>query len=64
MKRVSISTNQILFDSNFDLNKDMATLLPELSKKYRVYLITQLPVHSTPELSKAQKLLEDLINKE
>jgi hypothetical protein len=53
-----------LFDSNFDLNKDMARLLPELSKKYRVYLITQLPVNSTPELSKAKKLLEVLINKD
>jgi len=42
----------------------MARLLPELSKKYRVYLITQLPVNSTPELSKAKKLLEVLINKD
>ena len=42
LKRVSISTNQILLNDNFELKKEMAELIPILSTKYRIFLITQV----------------------
>jgi hypothetical protein len=42
----------------------MADLLPALSQKYRIFLITQLPSDSCPEYAKAKLLIEGLINKE
>ena len=40
LRRVSLSTNQILFTETFELNEQMAALLPSLSTKYRLFLIT------------------------
>ena len=60
LKRVSISTNNVLFDSNFDLIPSMAKLLPILSSKYRVFLITQIQSEDAPEYKKAKLLLESL----
>jgi hypothetical protein len=57
LKRVSISTNSILFTKQFDFNKSMADLLPALSKKYRIFLITQVDSEGGADHLKAQKLL-------
>ena len=54
LKRVSISTNSILFTTNFELKKSMADLLPALSKKYRIFLITQVPGEGGEEHTKAK----------
>lgn len=54
LKRVSISTNSILFTKNFELKKSMADLLPALSKKYRIFLITQVPGEGGEEHTKAK----------
>ena len=54
LKRVSISTNSILFTKNFELKKSMADLLPALSKKYRIFLITQVPSEGGEEHTKAK----------
>ena len=54
LKRVSISTNSILFTTNFELKKSMADLLPALSKKYRIFLITQVPSEGSEEHKKAK----------
>jgi hypothetical protein len=48
LKRVSISTNNILFTKQFEFNKSMADLLPTLSKKYRIFLITQVDNEGGP----------------
>ena len=54
LKRVSISTNSILFTTNFELKKSMADLLPALSKKYRIFLITQASGEGGEEHTKAK----------
>ena len=54
LKRVSISTNSILFTKNFELKKSMADLLPALSKKYRIFLITQVSGEGGEEHTKAK----------
>jgi len=61
---VSISTNHILFDSKFEQIKAMSDLLPPLSHKYRIFLITQIPSADCPEHAKAKQLIEELINRE
>jgi 5'(3')-deoxyribonucleotidase len=58
LRRVSISTNQTLFDSQFNFIPSMAELLPVLSSKYRLYLITQVPSDGSAEHLKAQMLLK------
>jgi hypothetical protein len=59
LRKVSITTNHILFDHNFDLKKEMADLLPALSTKYRIFLITQVPAEKSPEHEKALEILKN-----
>jgi hypothetical protein len=40
----------------------MADLLPALSKKYRIFLITQVNGEGGSEHQKAQKLIQNLID--
>ena len=40
LRRISISTNHILLDSQFDLVPEMFDLLKAIKDKYRIYLIT------------------------
>jgi hypothetical protein len=61
LKRVSISTNSILFDKDFQLKREMADLLPSLSTKYRIFLITQIPAEKSNEYQKAQLSIEELV---
>ena len=60
LRRVSLSTNQILFSESFELNEQMAALLPSLSTKYRLFLITQVPSENGPEHQKVKALLKNL----
>ena len=60
LRRVSISTNKTLFDSQFNFIPSMAELMPVLSSKYRLYLITEVPSAGCAEHLKAQMLLKSL----
>lgn len=48
LRKVSIATNNILFAENLEVNKAMAELLPALSERYRIFLITQVPSEDSP----------------
>lgn len=41
----------------------MADLLPNLSKKYRIYLITQVPSEDSPQYSNAKRQISELVDK-
>ncbi len=56
LRRVSISTNNILFNDKFETHEAMANLLPALSNKYRIFLITQVPSEKSIEYMKAQAI--------
>lgn len=61
MKRVSISTNQILLNDDFELRKEMAELIPILSTKYRIFLITQVSADKAADHNKAKTNLDLLV---
>jgi len=40
LKRISLSTNNILLDNHFNIVPEMLGLLKAIKNKYRIYLIT------------------------
>ena len=60
LRKVSIATNNILFAENLEVNKAMAELLPALSERYRIFLITQVPAEDSPSFSKAKEVIKSL----
>lgn len=60
MRKVSIATNNILFTENLEVNKAMAELLPALSQRYRIFLITQVAAEDSPSHSAAKLAISSL----
>ena len=59
LRRVSISTNDFLFKSDFTVNENVYDLVTKLRNRYRIFLITQVD----SEDSVYHKLTKDLIDK-
>lgn len=67
LRRVSISTNGLLFmanyDGSFDTNVRIMELILAMKNKYRLFLITQVEKDGSAEHEIAQEVLQGLIDK-
>jgi hypothetical protein len=62
LKRVSISTNFLLFsDAGFRVDQHVLELLNSLKSKYRMFLITKVPEEDGPLFKAAQACFTKMI---
>ena len=57
LRKVSFTTNGVLFDSNFTPNANMLDLLASLRNRYRIFLVTQVDSENGEKHKQAKELL-------
>lgn len=62
LKRVSVSTNFLLFNGpEFTVDQNMLELLYSFKSKYRVFLVTKVAAEDGPQFKAAQACFDKLI---
>ena len=57
LRKVSFTTNGVLFDNNFTPNANMLDLLAGLKNRYRIFLVTQVDSENSETHKRAKELL-------
>jgi hypothetical protein len=61
LKRVSIATNNFLFNASFAVDDAVKRMLYTLKSKYRIFLITQVDSEASEQHKQAQERIADFV---